>query len=59
MLRFLALTAILVQTSMMNSWVPASAAVMPFPAPFHTEDVTTNGTTLHVRVGGSSSRAIP
>ncbi len=32
--------------------LPASAGVMPFPASFHTEEIKTNGTTLHVRVGG-------
>ncbi len=31
---------------------PAFAEVKPFPAAFHTEEVATNGTTLHVRVGG-------
>jgi pimeloyl-ACP methyl ester carboxylesterase len=31
---------------------PAVAAVQPFPATFHSEDISTNGTTLHVRVGG-------
>ncbi|HEY1630933.1 MAG TPA: alpha/beta hydrolase [Rhizomicrobium sp.] len=30
----------------------AHAAVQPFPSSFHTEEVKTNGTTLHVRVGG-------
>jgi len=28
------------------------AKIQPFPASFHTEEVKTNGTTLHVRVGG-------
>ncbi len=32
--------------------LPASAGVMPFPASFHTQEIKTNGTTLHVRVGG-------
>lgn len=27
-------------------------ALEPFPSSFHTEDIATNGTTLHVRVGG-------
>jgi pimeloyl-ACP methyl ester carboxylesterase len=31
---------------------PAVAHVEPFPAGFHTEEIATNGTTLHVRVGG-------
>ncbi|HEY2068510.1 MAG TPA: alpha/beta hydrolase [Rhizomicrobium sp.] len=31
---------------------PALAAVEPFPASFRTEEIQTNGTTLHVRIGG-------
>jgi pimeloyl-ACP methyl ester carboxylesterase len=31
---------------------PAVARVEPFPAGFRTEEIATNGTTLHVRVGG-------
>ena len=31
---------------------PVAAKIEAFPAGFHTEDVKTNGTTLHVRVGG-------
>ena len=32
--------------------VPAAAVVAPFPAAFHAQQIATNGTTLHVRVGG-------
>jgi pimeloyl-ACP methyl ester carboxylesterase len=32
--------------------IPAAAHVEPFPAGFRTEEVATNGTTLHVRIGG-------
>jgi pimeloyl-ACP methyl ester carboxylesterase len=31
--------------------VPA-VAVVPYPPGFHTQEITTNGTTLHVRIGG-------
>ena len=31
---------------------PALAQVEPFPAAFHKQDIATNGTTIHVRVGG-------
>jgi pimeloyl-ACP methyl ester carboxylesterase len=31
---------------------PAAAAVRPFPPAFHVEEVQTNGTSLHVRIGG-------
>jgi pimeloyl-ACP methyl ester carboxylesterase/quercetin dioxygenase-like cupin family protein len=34
------------------SIMPAFAEVRPFPAAFRTQEVTTNGTTLHVRIGG-------
>jgi pimeloyl-ACP methyl ester carboxylesterase len=33
-------------------------AVTPFPASFKTEDIKTNGTTLHVRVGGAGSAVV-
>ncbi|WEK42134.1 MAG: alpha/beta hydrolase [Candidatus Sphingomonas colombiensis] len=32
--------------------LPVVAQVQPFPASFHVEEVPTNGTTLHVRIGG-------
>jgi pimeloyl-ACP methyl ester carboxylesterase len=32
--------------------LPAAAQVQPFPADFRIEEVATNGTTLHVRIGG-------
>ena len=31
---------------------PAAAQVEPFPAAFHTQEIATNGTTIHVRIGG-------
>lgn len=34
------------------SSVSAMADVKPFPASFTEKEITTNGTTLHVRVGG-------
>ena len=37
---------------------PALAAVVPFPAGFRTQEVTTNGTTIHVRVGGSGPAVV-
>ena len=45
------LRALLIGLSMMAA-VPAMAQVEPFPAAFHEQDITTNGTTIHVRVGG-------
>ncbi|MDI4659063.1 alpha/beta fold hydrolase [Xanthobacter autotrophicus] len=32
---------------------PAAAQVVPFPADFRTQEIATNGTTIHVRFGGS------
>ena len=32
--------------------LPAVAEIQPFPAEFHTEDIATDGATIHVRVGG-------
>jgi pimeloyl-ACP methyl ester carboxylesterase len=36
----------------------AFAAVEPFPPGFHTEEIRTNGTTVHVRVGGSGPAVV-
>src|SRR5580693_1415058 len=36
----------------------AATDVQPFPAGFRTEDIQTNGTTLHVRVGGEGPAVI-
>ena len=33
-------------------------AVEPFPASFHTQEINTNGTTLHVRIGGQGPAVI-
>jgi pimeloyl-ACP methyl ester carboxylesterase len=30
----------------------APAQVMPFPGGFHTQEIATNGATIHVRIGG-------
>src|SRR5689334_11375975 len=32
---------------------PAVADVTPLPASFHTQDIATDGATIHVRVGGT------
>lgn len=37
---------------------PVSAGVMPFPASFHSQEIKTNGTTLHVRVGGKGPAVV-
>ena len=33
--------------------LPAAAQVQPFPAGFQTQEIATNGATIHVRVGGA------
>ena len=33
-------------------------AIEPFPSSFHTQDIKTNGTTLHVRIGGQGPAVI-
>ena len=37
---------------------PSVAQVQPFPATFHDQEVATNGTTLHVRVGGQGPAVV-
>src|SRR6478609_7670858 len=37
---------------------PASAQVEPFPSSFKTQDIATNGTTIHVRVGGKGPAVV-
>lgn len=38
--------------------VPASAQVLDFPASFKTQEITTNGATIHVRVGGDGPAVV-
>ena len=38
--------------------LPVVAAVKPFPSTFHTQDVETNGATIHVRVGGKGPAVV-
>ena len=38
--------------------VPAVAQVPPFPASFQIQDIATNGTTIHVRVGGTGPAVV-
>ena len=37
---------------------PAGAQVPAYPASFHTQDIATNGTTIHVRVGGQGPAVV-
>jgi hypothetical protein len=38
--------------------LPAAAQVEPYPADFRTQEIQTNGTTLHVRVGGQGPAVV-
>jgi alpha-beta hydrolase superfamily lysophospholipase len=37
---------------------PAATQVHPFPASFRTQEITTNGATIHVRVGGKGPAVV-
>src|SRR5882762_8469374 len=38
--------------------LPAAAQVEPFPASFRTQEIETNGVTIHVRVGGKGPAVV-
>ena len=38
--------------------LPAAAQVQPFPASFRTQEIETNGVTIHVRVGGKGAAVV-
>src|SRR5580698_4958084 len=38
--------------------VAPAFALEPFPSSFHTQEINTNGTTLHVRIGGEGPAVI-
>ncbi|MET0250764.1 MAG: alpha/beta hydrolase [Novosphingobium sp.] len=50
--------ALIAAALMALSTPSAFAQVQPFPAGFHTQEVATNGTTLHVRVGGKGPAVV-
>lgn len=53
MIRFMLSTLLLAVLSL-----PARADVKPFPPSFHTQDIETNGATIHVRVGGKGPAVV-
>ena len=53
MLRTLLTALLLVSLSL-----PAQAGVPPFPAAFHTQDITVEGVKIHVRVGGKGPAVV-
>jgi pimeloyl-ACP methyl ester carboxylesterase len=44
--------------AMLTPAVSASAEVQPFPSSFRTEDISTDGATIHVRIGGKGSAVV-
>src|SRR5690349_16766498 len=53
MTRFLAALALLLLAA-----TPAAAQVPPYPPAFHTQEIATNGATIHVRVGGTGPAVV-
>ena len=53
MLRTLLTASLLLALSL-----PALAGVTPFPATFHTQDITVEGVKIHVRVGGTGPAVV-
>ena len=52
------LAASLLAVAALMGATEATAQPKPFPAAFKTQDIATNGTTLHVRVGGSGPAVV-
>ncbi|ALV08691.1 pimeloyl-ACP methyl ester carboxylesterase [Roseateles depolymerans] len=52
------LTTALLAASALTLHQPARAEVEPLPSSFQTRDIATNGTTLHVRVGGTGPAVV-
>jgi pimeloyl-ACP methyl ester carboxylesterase len=50
-------STILVLAAMLTA-LPAAAHVVPYTAAFHAREIATNGTSLHVRVGGSGPAVV-
>jgi pimeloyl-ACP methyl ester carboxylesterase len=44
--------------AMLTLALSASAEVQPFPASFRTEEISTDGATIHVRIGGKGSAVV-
>jgi pimeloyl-ACP methyl ester carboxylesterase len=50
--------AMITATALLLAAAPAGAQVPPYPAAFHTQEITTNGATIHVRVGGKGPAVV-
>ena len=49
---------IIAATALLLALTPVAAQVPPFPASFHTQEIATNGATIHVRVGGKGPAVV-
>lgn len=52
------LRALLVAAAVLAPVCAATAGITPFPADFRIEEIATNGTTIHTRVGGSGPAVV-
>jgi pimeloyl-ACP methyl ester carboxylesterase len=57
-MRAVAATVVTVASCAALDYLPAVAQVQPFPAGFRIQRIATNGTTLHVRLGGSGPAVV-
>lgn len=48
----------LVLSATLSAASAANAAIVDFPKSFHTQEIASNGTTLHVRIGGSGPAVV-
>jgi pimeloyl-ACP methyl ester carboxylesterase len=56
--RVFAATVLTLASTSAGRGPPAEAQVQPFPSSFHTQRIATNGTTLHVRIGGTGPAVV-
>jgi pimeloyl-ACP methyl ester carboxylesterase len=54
----IAITSLLGAITTLTFALPASAEVQPFPASFRTQEIQTDGATIHVRVGGKGPAVV-
>jgi pimeloyl-ACP methyl ester carboxylesterase len=49
---------VIAAAALLLTLTPAAAQVPPYPASFHSQDIATNGATIHVRVGGKGPAVV-
>jgi pimeloyl-ACP methyl ester carboxylesterase len=50
--------SLIAATALLLALTPAAAQVPPYPAAFRTQEIATNGATIHVRVGGKGPAVV-